>query len=241
MPFTFSHPAIVLPLTLLPRHWISVSGLVIGSITPDFEYFLRMRIQSDYSHTISGLFWFDVPLGLLLAFVFHNIVRDSLFDNLPTVLQSRLATFKQCDWNRYFASNWLVVIFSILLGAASHILWDSFTHDHGYFVQTIPALSTKVDLFSRTIPTLKIVQHGSTFVGGLVVAFALFKLPSDKSISAQLNIKYWSLVAGLTLTIITIRVLSGLSYKQYGHLLATGIAAVLIALTLTPLLTRQKE
>lgn len=241
MPFTFSHPAIVLPLTLLPRHWISVSGLVIGSITPDFEYFLRMRIQSDYSHTISGLFWFDVPLGLLLAFIFHNIIRDSLFDNLPTVLQSRLAIFKKCNWNRYFTANWLVVVISILLGAASHILWDSFTHDHGYFVQKIPALSRTVDLFGRTIPILKIVQHGSTFVGGLVVAFALFKLPSDKSISGQLDVKYWSLVTSITLTIITIRVLSGLNYKQYGHLLVTGIAAVLIALTLTPLLTRRKE
>ncbi|MFN5774209.1 DUF4184 family protein, partial [Flavobacterium sp.] len=99
MPFTFSHPAIVLPLTFLPRQWFSLTGLVIGSLTPDFEYFLRMRIESNYSHTIDGLFWFDLSLGLLLAFLFHNIVRDSLFDNLPIFLKSRFSAFRQFDWN----------------------------------------------------------------------------------------------------------------------------------------------
>jgi len=43
MPFTFSHPAIVLPLATLRRQWISATGLIIGSITPDFEYFIRMK------------------------------------------------------------------------------------------------------------------------------------------------------------------------------------------------------
>ena len=39
MPFTFSYPAIVLPLTYLPRRWFSLTGLIIGSLTPDFEDF----------------------------------------------------------------------------------------------------------------------------------------------------------------------------------------------------------
>ena len=147
MPFTFSHPAIVLPLTFLPRQWFSLTGLVIGSLTPDFEYFLRMRIQSNYSHSISGLFWFDLPLGILLAFIFHNIVRDILFDNLPTILKSRVMKFKMFDWNNYFKRNWLVVTISVLIGAGSHIFWDSFTHDQGYFVQTIPVLTNTVDFF----------------------------------------------------------------------------------------------
>ena len=44
MPFTFSHPAIVLPLVRKSGHWFSATGLIIGSLTPDFEYFMRMRI-----------------------------------------------------------------------------------------------------------------------------------------------------------------------------------------------------
>jgi hypothetical protein len=91
MPFTFSHPAIVLPFAFLPRKWFSLTGLVIGSLIPDFEYFLRMRIKSNYSHTIDGLFWFDLPLGIILGYIFHYLVRDSLLNNLPIFLKSRFS------------------------------------------------------------------------------------------------------------------------------------------------------
>jgi hypothetical protein len=238
MPFTFSHPAIVLPLTFLPRQWFSITGLVIGTLTPDFEYFLRMRIQSDYSHTISGLFWFDLPFGLLLTFIFHNIVRDSLFDNLPTILKSRLLTFKQFKWTEYFKKDWLIVTSSILIGAASHIFWDSFTHDSGYFVKIVPALTETVDLFGRQIPNYKILQHSSTLIGALIVVFALYKLPQDKSISGHRSPKYWSILIFITLTIIFLRLLVGLDYQSYGHLIVTMISAGLISLTVTPILTR---
>jgi hypothetical protein len=241
MPFTFSHPAIVLPLTFLPRQWFSLTGLVVGSLTPDFEYFLRMRIQSNYSHTLSGLFWFDLPLGVLLAFIFHNIIRDSLFDNLPTILKSRLTKFKQFDWNSYFKDHWLVATISVLIGAASHIFWDSFTHEHGYFVQSIPALTNTVDILGREVPTLKILQHTSTLVGGLVISFALLKLNQDRHVTGQFNIKYWGILTTLTLTIIAVRLLSGLDYKLYGHVIVTAISAGLISLTLTPWITRQKK
>jgi hypothetical protein len=241
MPFTFSHPAIILPLTYLPRHWFSLTGLVIGSLTPDFEYFLRMRIKSLYSHTIDGLFWFDLPLGLLLAFIFHNIVRDSLYDNLPTFLQSRISAFRQFNWNEHFKRNWIVVLISILIGASSHIFWDSFTHDHGYFVQTIPTLTNSVDFFGIQVPILKILQHSSTLIGGLVIALAIYKLPVNKTEKEKIDLKYWAIVLVLSLIIIVIRLLSGLELKQYGNLIVTGISAGLISIIITPLLIRKKK
>jgi hypothetical protein len=200
-----------------------------------------MRIKSNYSHTIDGLFWFDLPLGLFLAFIFHNLVRDSLFNNLPTFLKSRFSTFKQFDWNRHFKRNRLIVTISILIGAASHIFWDSFTHDHGYFVQTISALQNSVDFLGRQIPILKILQHSSTLLGGLVIAFAIYKLPTNKTENENINLKYWAILAGLTLTIITVRLLSGLDIKQYGNVIVTAISAGLISLTITPWLTKTKE
>ena len=91
MPFTFSHPAIVLPLTYLPKRLYSLTGLVIGSLTPDFEYFIRMKVQSNYSHTPAGIFWFNVPLGFLLAIIYHNLMRNCLISNLPNALEARLS------------------------------------------------------------------------------------------------------------------------------------------------------
>jgi hypothetical protein len=240
MPFTFSHPAIVLPLTFLPRQWFSLTGLIIGSLTPDFEYFLRMRIKSNYSHTIDGLFWFDLPLGLLLAFIFHNIVRNSLYNNLPTFLKSRFLTFKQFNWNLQFKKNWFVVSISILIGAASHIFWDSFTHDNGYFIQKIPELQNSVVFLDKQIPVLKILQHASTLIGALIITFTIYKMPTNEIETENINLKYWTILAFITFTIISIRLLSGLDFKQYGNVIVTAISAGMISLILTPWLTGAK-
>jgi hypothetical protein len=84
MPFTFSHPALVLPLYAAGKKYLSLPGLVMGSIAPDFEYFLRMKKGiSYYSHTTAGLLYFNLPLSLVLLFVFHEIVRNLLILHLP--------------------------------------------------------------------------------------------------------------------------------------------------------------
>src|ERR1017187_9931624 len=106
MPFTFSHPAVLYPLKTLPGKYYSITGLIIGSITPDFEYFIRFETDSQYSHTRTGLFWFDLPLGIILAFIFHNIVRNDLVANLPRGLQLRFNNNPQFNWNQYFLKNW---------------------------------------------------------------------------------------------------------------------------------------
>ena len=76
MPFTFSHPAIVLPF--LKTKKLSATGLIVGSMCPDFEYFIRMKVQSSISHTFLGLIVFNLPIGLLATFLFHEIIKNSL-------------------------------------------------------------------------------------------------------------------------------------------------------------------
>ncbi|MEM9986728.1 MAG: DUF4184 family protein, partial [Bacteroidota bacterium] len=223
-------------LAYLPRKWVSLTGLIIGSLSPDFEYFFRMRIKSDYSHTLDGLFWFDLPLGLCLAFIFHNIVRDSLFHNLPTFFRSRFWAFGQFSWNDYFRRKWFVVVISILIGAASHIFWDGFTHSQGYFVEKIPVLNRSVNIWDTQIPILKILQHLSTLIGGSVIMLSIYKLPVQKDVEEDTNKKYWSIVGLLMLTIVVLRFLSGLEWQQFGNVIVTVIAAGLLSVTLTPLI-----
>jgi hypothetical protein len=238
MPFTFSHSAIVLPLTFLPRKWFSLTGLVIGSMTPDFEYFLRMKTQSNYSHTIAGIFWFDLPLAILLTFLFHNIVRECLFQNIPITIKSRLLVYNDFDWNQYFKANLFVVISSILIGVASHLFWDSFTHIHGYFVDRIPGLNQIIQISNFQVPVFKILQHSSTFVGAIIIFIALMKLPADKSISPNLNLKYWTALTLIIIVVVSLRVSTGLSIIQYGHFIITCISATLLGLIITPMIIK---
>ncbi len=223
---------------MLPRRWFSLTGLVVGSIAPDCEYFLRMKVSSNYSHTIGGLFWFNLPLSLVLAFLFHHLVRNSLFDNLPPVLQNRLSAYKEFSWNTYFKGNWLMVCISILVGAASHLLWDSFTHEYGYFVSVLPVLAEKVNISGASLPVFKILQHTSTLIGAIVIAVALYKLPIYKMKSHRPSIRYWATLFIIAVVIVLLRLLSGLELRMYGHLIATAIAGLMLSLVFTPLCVR---
>lgn len=239
MPFTFSHPAIVLPLISISNKWLSATGLIIGSMVPDFEYFLRMKVKSNYSHTLAGTFWFDLPVALVTAFVFHNIVRNCLFNNLPASLKSRVDDFHKFNWNRHFKEYWFAVISSILIGVASHIFWDSFTHVDGYFVKIFPALNNKVEIFGYKNPIFKLLQHGSTLLGALLIVYAIFKLPKRNVIRDGTNKLYWRFVIIIVLFTMLIRFLIAEGNMNYGNILVTGIGAIFLAIVLTPLLLKK--
>ena len=234
MPFTFSHPALVLPLKYIPARFVSMTGLIIGSLTPDFEYFLQMKIQSNYSHTFNGVFWFDLPVGILLAFLFHNIIRNNLFANLPAFIRSRFYRLESFNWNAYFCKNWFIIIISILIGTASHIFWDSFTHPDGYFVGTIPALNNNIRISCTEVPILKVLQHGSSILGAVILATAILKLPVQTVTKSEVQLSYWIIFTFLFLAIILVRLLTGLSIRAYGDVIVTAISAGLIALSVTP-------
>ena len=241
MPFTFSHPAIILPLKYLPRKWFSLTGLIIGSLTPDFEYFIRMKVQSNYSHTVYGMFWFDLPLTILLSFIFHNIIRDDLFKNLPNNIQSRILAYTEFNWNNYFKRNWVVIIISTLIGIASHLFWDGFTHDHGYFVNNISVLRNSIFLFDKDIPVLKIAQHLSTLTGGIIIMITILKLPKNNTTAYLSNKIYWPLLIIFTTIITLIRLLIIVNYRAYGHIIVSVISAFLISLILTPFAIKLKN
>lgn len=236
MPFTFSHPAIILPLKYLPKNYFSLTGLIIGSLTPDFEYFIRMKVQSNYSHTFYGIFWFDLPLAILLSFIFHNIVRNSLFSNSPNIIKSRVLFFSKFNWNNYFKENWIIVLISIIIGIASHLFWDGFTHNHGYFVEHISSLKNSFSFFGNEIPIWKITQHASTLLGTLIIIISFFKLPENKIQSLDINQKYWVLISILTVTISILRFLFNVNHISPGNIIVTVISAFLISLAITPVL-----
>jgi hypothetical protein len=239
MPFTFSHPAIVLPLKKISGKTLSLTGLVIGSMTPDFEYFIRMRDQSHYSHSVPGIFWFDLPLGILLAFIYHQIVRDQLISNLPEVLNRKLSVFKQFNWVDYFKRNWAVVIISILIGAASHLLWDSFTHRTGYFVRKIVWLQKIIVVTHIRIHVYSLLQHLSTLTGGIIVIWAIFSFSDGELDQSSSKYKYWLSVSLITVIIFSVRFITSLNIHLYGDVVVSLISAFLIGLILTPFLIRK--
>lgn len=232
MPFTFSHPAIVIPLSKLSPKWFSLTGLVTGSVTPDFEYFLRMQIKSSFSHTYLGLIYFDLPFGICLTFVFHQLIRNDLYNNLPTWLAERVSAYR-INWIQTFKTDWFIISLSILIGAASHLLWDGFTHKHGFFVLLFPVLSSAINVFQFKIPLYSALQHGSTIIGFALIFFFIRSLPIEKVTTKPLPI-YWITILVISFSIVIVRTLFGIDQNLIGQLVVTGVSGLLIALIVTP-------
>ncbi|WP_187261129.1 DUF4184 family protein [Pontibacter beigongshangensis] len=241
MPFTFSHPAIVLPVHAVFRRWTSLTGLVAGSLAPDFEKFMKMAADDHFSHTWRSIFYFNLPVGLLLAFVFHVLVRDALIDNLPGFLRRRLYSFKQFDWISYFKRNYGMVVISVLLGAASHIFWDSFTHKEGRAVGWFPVLLHSFVHSGYRYSYFFILQLLSSLVGAVVIFYAILKLPPAPAAPAQgwRRLLYWLTVFAVTTLAVLLKVWLGEHINW--DLIFIYISAFLVGLIGAPLILKNLQ
>jgi hypothetical protein len=237
MPITFSHPALILPIYLARRYYFSLTGLVIGSIAPDFEYFIRMKAKSIYSHTFLGIFWFNLPLALLLSFVFHNLIRNPLVKHLPLPLFQRFSIYQDFRWDCYLKSNWGAVIISILIGTGSHLLWDWFTHTGVTFFTT--SIRTDLNISVDHFLVKYIIFHlVNSLAGGIVLWIAIFKLPVQHTDTrTQYRSWYWWIIVLFTMMICVIRLNFDTSIVLY-DIAVDLLAAFLLALTMVSLLLK---
>lgn len=241
MPFTFAHPAIVLPLSYLPKRWFSVKALVIGSMVPDFEYFIRLRVKSIYSHTWAGLFWFDIPLGLILTLLYSVLIKDKLIDHLPEILNRRFSKFRGVLPFWYSFYHIAIIGISVLIGAATHLIWDGFTHPAGYFVSIIPILSNTIKLGGYHFYIYKLVQHTSTIIGLGIIAGIIFSIPQGKETKLDHIGGYWLKIILTSIVILMIRLLTGLSFHEYGNLIVTMIAGCLLGVIINSVSANRKK
>ena len=198
MPLTFAHPAAILPLSRKSRY-IHFSALVLGSMAPDFEYFLRGQPMGEIGHTLTGFIWFNLPLVALIYVIYRTYVHHILFDHLPIYLQAPYTTRK--DSNRLLKV--VVFCYSALFGMLTHVVWDSFTHLNGYMVLKFPALLTySTTIFGFQIPLYKFLQHGSTVVGLSVILVYMYSSASSQRkhdpISPKRKLDFWSSIFLLT-------------------------------------------
>jgi len=163
MPFTLSHPAAALPLRrLLP--WAPLTALAIGSMTPDFPYFVGWDELRFRTHSLPSVATFSIPVGLVTYFAYERWLRAAWCDLLPASVAARVPRSAT-------HSRWLAVTGALALGALTHVLWDSFTHEHQPGVELVRALNVViVELLGFPVRGYNLLQHGSTLVGLALLA-----------------------------------------------------------------------
>jgi len=166
MPFTLSHAAAAFPLR---RTRLILSAVIIGCFAPDFEYFVPFAHHGSFGHNFLGVLVLDLPLSLAVLWLYHRYAKEPLAACLPASARERLQLGPRA-LSITSLSRFALIVFSILVGIATHLFWDSFTHTGYWLSDHLPFLSSNVllPLFGLR-PWYAILQYISSAVGILVL------------------------------------------------------------------------
>lgn len=210
LPFTLSHPAAVLPLMRRP---FIPAALVAGAVAPDVPYFLARLGVSETSpqdwygpllnatetHSFDAGLLVGLPLAVGLVAVYRMLRAP-----VTALLQSGLGLpeAERAPGLRARARHVMWLLVSALIGIASHLAWDSFTHGDGFLVTHVEALRASA-LGGLTVARL--LQYVSTVFGLALVGRHLWRrrdrLRSQGGTVARLGpVMRWSVVGLLILS-----------------------------------------
>ena len=156
MPLAPAHPAVVLPLQGLG---LPLSALVLGAVAPDAPVYLPIGVSYQTTHSGWGVA-VDAVIGLVLLWLWFALLRDAVVDLTP-YLRRRVPAEA-----RLGRRAWLLAPLAAAVGAGTHVLWDSATHDWGFLVRELAFLR---EVYGP-VPLYRWLQHISTVVGSVVVA-----------------------------------------------------------------------
>jgi Domain of unknown function (DUF4184) len=169
MPFTLAHPAAIFPLRRLPA--LDPLPLIVGSIVPDIGYYLPPSIAPllPNAHSVVASVTFCLPAGFVLLLMLLALAPP-LLEPLPARHRRFVAASIQNFAKR--KNRLAVAVVSILVGAWTHIVWDSFTHRGGWAVEHSALLRTSLEVPGlRSVEIFRILQYLSSLVGLVIILF----------------------------------------------------------------------
>jgi len=171
MPWTFAHPAAVLPLRHVPCRRLSFCTLVVGSMAPDFGFYFGSFAISRKAHTLWGLLTICLPSGLALIAIIRLLHRP-IGNLLPLPHRQRILSLPPLrSLSSVPAFIWASI--ALLIGGSTHIFWDSFTHESGYFVTRWPIMQYNVAFpGNKGFEIYEMLQNASSIVGAALVILA---------------------------------------------------------------------
>jgi hypothetical protein len=103
---------------------------------------------------------------------------------------------------------------AIIIGALTHVIWDSFTHENGWVVETWPVLNTMVsNVWTYDLQIFVLLQHLSTLTGLGMLGYWFWRwhrrttvekpgeryLQENRELGKRVKLTIWSLLASFSL------------------------------------------
>jgi len=225
MPFPLAHPAAVLPFQRRFPHLLCFPALVVGSVIPDVGYLGNAFHLDARAHSLTGLFTFCVPAGVATVLLLYagRKYADSL---LPAWLGRILSPLRHAA-----APSFVAVLLSVVVGAATHLLWDSFTHRDGWLTQRSAWLQQSVlQLEWRHLRVCHVCWYASTLAGVTALALAYQRWRGEilRPATPVTRRRRWTDASVLGFLVVPVGFLHHLLPGPLGGLLVAGTSASLI-------------
>ncbi|SHN46473.1 DUF4184 family protein [Cryptosporangium aurantiacum] len=198
MPLTYlAHQVPVFALKLGRPRWFDGTALALGSMAPDWSYALEgSRFAVDFHGPVNVLR--AVPVAVVAAIVLRR-VAPTVAGYLPSLPSLPLRRLGAIGSRR---PPLLMTVVSALIGALTHVFWDSFTHAGRWGARTVPWLRETHDVLGYTATGAKLAQQSSTLLGavlGLVLLGMLLRRLPEGGEPGPAPGRFWAAVAAGTL------------------------------------------
>jgi hypothetical protein len=124
------------------------------------------------------MFVLDLPLALLVLWLFHRYAKEPLWEWMPRSFRERVRLGPRALQVKTAGRSALVAI-SILVGEATHIIWDSFTHRSFWPYRHLRFLHWRLALPLGSIACYQLLQYASSIIGSLVILIWFLRLPRN--------------------------------------------------------------
>lgn len=186
MPFTPSHAIVALPFA---RTALVPAAVAVGAMAPDLPMFVPAGLVPSYDLTHDlRMLPLTVLLALALLLLWRCVLRPAARELSPMPVARRLPG----EWDAGAGVGWrqtlaigergawsrvTLLVLALALGAASHVVWDLFTHEHRWGVELVPQLAT----MWGPLLGYKWLQYGSGALGVLVLAVWAWRWSSRRA------------------------------------------------------------
>ncbi len=154
MPFTLSHAVLAPPIARLSGHMLPVAALVIGCMVPDLYRLFVSNGNSDpyLAHYWRSLLYPDLALGLGFSFFWYLLYRPVIYRFCGIQHALNIHSFGS-------ALKFLTgIVFAVLIGVCTHILWDGLTHADFRTFAFKDVLEQNISLFGEVYPLHRTLQ-----------------------------------------------------------------------------------
>ncbi|GIT82996.1 hypothetical protein DSM16313_07780 [Acinetobacter seohaensis] len=157
MPFTLSHAVLAPPLAKLLGQRLPIAALAIGCMLPDLHRLFTLR-QDPTPHLWSALFYPNLFLGLMFCALWYLVYRPALYRFVGVHHPLNLNTIKSALG---FVGG---MILALLIGNATHLIWDGLTHHDFRSFAFQDFLAQSVQLGTDIYPMHRVLQIGSSIL-----------------------------------------------------------------------------